>query len=127
MKLVKKMFSDDSYHSESNFYYPNDLNSVENEPISASTIASDIQDLILSNHPENTMKKTRYDMNAWGRHFESENEQRNIENIPPEELNVYIFDEPSTLTCFLSYLNDQNSLINIYKDKAFNKAREVLS
>lgn len=150
------MFSDDIYHSESEFYYPDDLNSLENEPISASTsyknienvnndeIASDIQDFILSKRPENTVKKTRYDMNGWGRYFESENEQRNIENIPPEELNVYVCRflmqakkkdgtayEPNTLTCFVRslqrYLNDQNSLINIYKDQAFNKAREVLS
>ena len=39
--------------------------------------------------------------------------------------------EPNTLTCFLRsiqrYLNDKNSTINIFKDQAFNKAREVLS
>jgi hypothetical protein len=31
------MLSDDSYHTESEFYYPDDLNSLENELISAST------------------------------------------------------------------------------------------
>ena len=71
-----------------NFTTQRFIYSLENEPISASTsyknienvnneeIASDIQDFILSKRPENTVKKTRYDMNAWGRYFESENEQR---------------------------------------------------
>ncbi len=69
------MYSDDSYHSESEFYYPDELNVEENQPISASTshiendktveIASDIEDFILSKRPENTMKKTKYDMNIW--------------------------------------------------------------
>ncbi len=31
------MYSDDSYHSESEFYYPDELNVEENQPISAST------------------------------------------------------------------------------------------
>ena len=29
-----KMFSDDSFHSESEFYYPDELNFLENEPVS---------------------------------------------------------------------------------------------
>ena len=151
------MFSDDSSHSESEFFYPEELNFLENEPLSASIIhnnftsvnnsgeiTSDIQDFILSKRPENTLKKTKYDMNIWKRYFEAENEQRYIENIPPEDLNVHICRflmqarkkngtayEPNTLTCFLRslqrYLNDQNSPMNIFKDQAFNKAREVLS
>ncbi len=66
------MYSDDSYHRESEFYYPDELNVEENQPISASTshiendktgeIASDIEDFILSKRPENIMKKTKYDI-----------------------------------------------------------------
>ena len=144
------MSSDDSSHSESEFYYPDELNFLENEPVSASIshnnftsvnnsgeITSDIQDFILSKRPENTLKETKYDMNIWKRYFEAENEQRYIENIPPEDLNVHICRflmqvekkngtayEPNTLTCFLRslqrYLNDQNSPMNIFKDQAFN-------
>ena len=149
------MYSDDSYHSESEFYYPDELNVIEeNQPISASTshiendktgeITSDIEDFILSKRPENTMKKTKYDMNIWKRYFDSENDLRDIENIPADELNVHICRffmqakkkngtayEPNTLTCFLRslqrYLNDKSSSINVFKDQAFNKAREVLS
>jgi hypothetical protein len=148
------MDSDDSSHSESEFYYPDEVNVVENKPISASTshihntnreeVTSDIQDFILSKRPENTLKKTKYDMNIWKRYFENENELRDIESIPAEELNVHIFRffmqakkkngaayEPNTLTCFLRsiqrYLNDKNSPINVFRDQEFNKAREVLS
>ena len=94
------MYSDDSYHSESEFYYPEEVNFVENNPISVSRshidhansgeITSDIQDFILSKRPENTLKKTKYDMNIWKRYFEAENELRDIESIPAEELNVHL-------------------------------------
>ena len=83
-------------------------------------------------------------MSIWKRYFEPENELRYIENIPPEDLNMHICRflmqakkrngtayEPNTLTYFLRslqrYLNDQNSPTKIFKDQAFNKAREVLS
>ncbi len=89
------------------------------------------------------MKKTKYDMNIWKRYFDSENDLQDIENIPANELNVHICRlfmqakkrngtayEPNTLTCFLRslqrYLNDKSSSINVFKDQAFNKAREVL-
>ena len=36
-KVKVKMFSGDSSHSESKFYYPGELNFLENEPVSAST------------------------------------------------------------------------------------------
>ena len=62
----REMYSEDSYHSESEFYYPEE---VENKPITASTnridransgeITSDIQDFILSKRPENTLKKNK--------------------------------------------------------------------
>ena len=147
------MYSDDSYHSESEFYYPDELNVKENQPISGSTshiendktgeIVSDIEDFILSKRLENTMKKTKYDMNIWKRYFDSENDLRAIENIPADELNVHICRffmqakkkngtayEHNTLTCFLRslqrYLNDKSSSVNVFKDQAFNKAREVL-
>ena len=69
------MFSDHCYHTEDEFYYPEDLYIEESEPSLASTsyvnndksgkIANDIQDFILSKRPENTLKKTKYDMNIW--------------------------------------------------------------
>ena len=149
------MYSDDSYHSESELYYPDELNVEGNQPISASIshiendktgeIASDIEDFILSKGPENTMKKnTKYDMNICKGYFDSENDLRDIENIPADELNVHICRffmqakkkngtayEPNTLICFLRglqrYLNDNSSSINVFKDQAFNKGREVLS
>jgi hypothetical protein len=43
-------------------------------------ITNDIQDFILSKRPENTLKKTKYDMYIWRRYFESENELREIES-----------------------------------------------
>ena len=56
-----KMFSDDCYHTEDEFYYPEDLNIEENEPILASTsyvnndksgeIANDIQGFIFIEAP----------------------------------------------------------------------------
>ena len=55
------MFSDDCYHTEDEFYYPEDLNIEENEPILASTsyvnndksgeIANDIQGFIFIEAP----------------------------------------------------------------------------
>jgi hypothetical protein len=83
-------------------------------------------------------------MNIWKRYFESENELREIETIPAEELNVHLCRffmqakkengrayEPNTLTCFFRsiqrYLNNKNFPINVFKDQEFNKAREVLS
>ena len=126
------MSSDNSSHSESEFYYPEKLKFFENEPVSASTshnnlsnvnnggeITNDIQDFIQSKRPENTLKKTKYDMNIWKRYFEAENELRYIENM--WDLNVHICRllmqvkkrhgtayEPNTLTCFSR--NDQNSM-----------------
>ena len=95
-----KMFSDDCYHTEDEFYNPEELNIEENEPILASTsyvnndkcgeIVNDIQDFILSKRPESTLKKTKYDMNIWKKYFDSENELRDIEIIPADELNVHI-------------------------------------
>ena len=94
------MFSDDCYHTEDEFYSPEDLNIEENELILASTsyvhndksgeVANDIQDFISSKRPENTLKKTQYDMNIWKKYFDSENELRDFENIPADELNVHI-------------------------------------
>ena len=56
--LIKKtMDSDESYHSESEFYYPNEEdienNADETQP---SFIMSDVQSYILEQRPENTVR-----------------------------------------------------------------------
>ena len=40
-----KMFSDDSSHSGSEFYYPDELNFLENEPVSASTSHNNVKNV----------------------------------------------------------------------------------
>ena len=40
-----KMFSDDSSHSEREFYYPDELNFLENEPVSASTSCNNFKNV----------------------------------------------------------------------------------
>ena len=65
------MSSDNNSHSESEFYYPDELKIFENEPVSASAshnnlsnvtnggeITNYMQDFMLSKRPENTLKKT---------------------------------------------------------------------
>ena len=91
------MYSDDNYLSKSEFYHPNEVNFVVNNPISASTshiehansgeITSDVQDFILSKRRKNTLEKTKYYMNIWKRYFKAENELRGVERILAEELN----------------------------------------
>ena len=40
-----KMFSDDNSHSESEFYYPDESNFLENEPVSASTSHNNLKNV----------------------------------------------------------------------------------
>lgn len=145
---------DDSYHSESEFYYPDELgNIVENvtenvaENVnmdeSDESFMDEIQDYIMAQRPESTLKKTKYDMNVWRRYLGTQNETREVENIPPKELNVLMCRffknikrkdgtayEPVSLTSFQRslqrHLNDKSSPINIFKDHEFRKSREVL-
>ena len=146
------MDSDDSYHSESEFYYPDEFEDGKNkENTRVSELQkeqddftlADAQDFILGQRTENTVKKTQYDLNVWRRYFRSIGEEREIEDIPSSELNVLICRffmeinkkdggayEPSSLTSFQRslqrYLNDKNSKMNIMKDQEFSKSREVL-
>lgn len=86
----------EDYHDESEFYYPNAVEICGDVEFAEETINYDeetmshIEDFIIGLRPENTLKKTRYDMNVWRRYFESVNETRNIEDIPAEELHVLI-------------------------------------
>ena len=104
----------------------------------------DINDCILALRPESTVKKTMYDLNVWNRYLDTINESRQIENIPPDELNVllchFFMDikkkdgkqyEPTSLTSLhrslQRHLNDKGSPINLLKDELFKRSREVLS
>ena len=55
---------DSDYHDESEFYYPEELgNHAENINIDEGENATDtIQDYILAQRPESTVKKTKYDI-----------------------------------------------------------------
>ncbi len=84
--------SDESYHSESEFYYPDEMENdkenigsqheenQENEP-EKFTMAS-VQKYILSQRPENTVKKTEYDL-----HFGKDSFLRWAK---PEKLRTYL-------------------------------------
>ena len=143
----------ESYHSGSEFYYPDEMeNDNDKENIGSQheenqqnvhfTMAN-VQKYMLSQRPENTMKKTEYDLHVWKRFFLEVGEARKIEDIPAEELNILICRfmmeikkrdggayEPATLQSFQRslqrYLNDKNSKLNILKDGEFHKSREVL-
>ena len=147
--MLKKMDSDESGHSESEFYYPEEEASNETTPINCDEVGQDghlnkIQDFIYSLRPDNTKKKTTYDLNIWRRYCSSVGETRTLENIPPKELNIllcrFFMDvrkkdggvyEPVSLISFQRsiqrYLNDNNSSTNVMKDQDFAKSREVLS
>ena len=103
----------------------------------------EIQNFIGSQRPDNTSKKTTYDINVIKRYFESINERREIENIPPEELNIQLAKffmnvrkkngnvyEPTSLKDFQRSLqrnlNDKSAQVNILQDQEFSKCREVL-
>ena len=147
------MASDEDYHSESEFYHPDETENCnekenigsphdENHQSDEFTMAS-VQKYILIQRTENTVKKTDYDLNVWKRFFLEVGETREIEDIPADELNLLICHfmmekkkkdggayEPGTLQSFQRslqrYLNDKNSKNNILKDQEFQKSREVL-
>jgi len=49
-----------------------------------------VKNYILAQWAENTVKKTEYDLNVWKRFFRHKGEEREIEDIPTEELNILI-------------------------------------
>ena len=69
------MDSDESYHSESEFYYPDEIDNNKNAEKSTKTdrnaaksgekakLMADIQNYIIAQRPESTVKKTKYDLN----------------------------------------------------------------
>ena len=102
-----------------------------------------VQTYIMEQRPENSVKKTNSDLNTWKRYLKGLKEEREIEFIPFEELNLlmcrFFMDakkkdggpyEPSTFTSFQRslqrYLKDKGSKLNMLKDKEFSKSREVL-
>ena len=140
----------ESYHSESEFYYPDELN-LENKQDASNiqvlprndSFDDEIRLFIAQQQPVNTTKKTTYDINVWKRFCESIGENRSLEKIPVGELNILLCRffmtitkkdgsvyEPSSLTSFQRsvqrYLNESNSTTNIFQDPEFNKSREVL-
>ena len=94
------MDSDESFHCVSKFYYPVELEETSNEAtelnceeIEQDGQLSNTQDFIYSLRPDNTKKKTTYDLNIWQRFCSLVGERRSLETIPPNELNIlsYIF------------------------------------
>ena len=80
---------DGSYHSESEFCYPNEEDKENNaEETQQSFTMSDVQSYILEQRPKNTVKKTNSDLNTWKRYLKDLKEEREIEFIPSEELNL---------------------------------------
>ena len=70
------MDSDESVHSESEFYCPeeetpNETTALKYEEVEQDRQLSKIQDFIHSLRPDNTKKKTTYDLNIWRRYCSS--------------------------------------------------------
>ena len=73
------MDSDESYHSESEFYYPNEEDKENNaEETQTSFTTSDVQSYILEQRPENTVKKTNSKLNTWKRYLKGLKEEIEI-------------------------------------------------
>ena len=86
------MDSDESYHSESEFYYPNEEDKENNaEETQQSFTMSDVQSYILEQRPKNTVKKTNSDLKTWKRYLKDLKGEREIEFIPSEELNLLMY------------------------------------
>ena len=140
-------------HSDSEFYYPDDLSDTEllqqptfiesGEKKSKLLGDEEIRSFIKNHQQENTVKKTRYDLNVFQRFLNECGEKRQLTEIPPAELdsllcNFYIPTkkkddteyEPDTMSSFSRsiqrYLDDNNAKLNILKDEQFKVSREVL-
>ena len=143
----------DSDHSESEFYYPDEVEKFSDKenigsqqkkkPTNAQFTMASGQKYILTQRPENTVKKSEYDLHVCKRFFLEVGETRKIEEIPADELNILICQflieikkkdggsyEPATLQSFQRslqrYLNDKKSKLNVLEDLEFLKSREVL-
>ena len=88
----------ESFHSESKFYYPDELGLENNQnesnyqalPRKNEDFEDEIKKFIELQQRVNTTKKTTYDLNVWNRFCDSISENRNLENIPVHELNVLL-------------------------------------
>lgn len=86
-----------------------------------------VRDFIEKQRPESTKKKPLYDINVWKRYLTSAGEERNIEDILTQDLNLHMSRffmgikkndgaqyEPTTLTSFhrsqQRYLNHVSTL-----------------
>lgn len=159
-KLEKKMddilatFEDDnefdwlSYSEFENYSINNESVNGEGSEVCVSTGNNSLNDVeigefIEKNKNINTAKKTKSDLNVWNRWCSSIGEAREIQNIPPSELdrllchffiNVRKQDgtefEPGTLTSFQRsfgrHLRDVGKQYCLFNDKEFAKSRVTL-
>ena len=103
----------------------------------------DVDELIARQENENTKKKTIYDLNILLKFREVQKEERELENISPEELNVYLSEfiiaartkkaeqyEPSSLRGILSsvyrYLPRCEYGRTLFIDPEFTRLRDAL-
>ena len=97
------MDSDESYHSESreHYYLYEMTNNSEKENIGAISkeenqqnvdvfTMANAQSYLLAQRAENIVKKAAYDFNASKRFFRNKSENRDIEDMPADELNILI-------------------------------------
>ena len=145
--------SDMSEHSDSEFYYPDDLSDTEllqlptsfesEEKKSKLLTDEEVHNFIRNQQQASTVKKTMYDMNVFQKFLDECGEKRRITEIAPAELdsllcNFYITAkkkdntayEPDTMSSFSRsiqrYLEDNKAKFNIFKDEEFKVSREVL-
>ena len=72
------MASDEDYHSESEFYYPNETEITMRKKTSAEFKMDSMQKYILTQRTD-TVRKRDYDLNVWKRFFLQVGEKRKIE------------------------------------------------
>lgn len=97
------MDSDESYHSEGReYYYLYEMtNNSEKENIGAISkeenqqsvnvfTMANAQSYLLAQRAENIVKKAAYDFNVSKRFFRNKSENRDIEDMPADELNILI-------------------------------------
>ena len=92
-EFVKKMMDSDceSFRSESEFYYPEELH-VENNGVTKNNenFEDKIKTFIEQQRRANTTKKASYDLNVWKRFCKSIQENKNLENLSVHELNILL-------------------------------------
>ena len=145
--------SDVGEHSDSEFYYPDDLSdtellqqptSLESEEKKSKLLTDEeVHNFIRSQQQASTVQKTIYDINVFQKFLDECGEKRRINKIAPSELDsllCYFYitakkkdntaDEPDTMSSFSRsiqrYLEDSKARLNILKDEEFKVSREVL-